>query len=394
MSKRTAARSKGKAPAKHSGKAKTAPAKQKRSTGQRGAKKSAALFDHEVAGLLKQLVGEGAAASAAPPAMPPDDSEKRGKDGLTPTERAYLETHQTAEDQARRTRMMSHQVQRMDEGQTVVVNTTSEQMSQDAAELLDFAVRLRMAAEARFHNPPMPGYEDPLVFAETVAGLIPQLVRATQLLVEFLNLDCDVGGLATEEINAVRNRSLSWPDLYFYHAGAQSNQTEKYAPKNQLIGSALPFAIHTGKGEPSRYVRAAVHTLRFVYANLVRFALQPRGTENDENPLVTWVRTNELIKLCRFVLTMRYAPDKDRRKAIQVMQIECPGWELPGWLAPIEEDELRREFAGRNWSDEVCYKIIGNIEKYQERLQADGAVVDRRPDFTSWAPELAAYFDR
>lgn len=390
MSKHTSTRSKSKASAKTSGKAKTASAKQKPATGQRGAKKTPLAFDHEVFGLLKQEVAAAAAASTAPPAMPPDHSEKRGKDDLTPTERAYLARHQTEEDNTRRARMLSKKAVRMQHGQTVATNTTAAQLAQDTEALLDFAVRLRLAAEARFNNPPMPGYEDPLVFAHTVAAVLPQLVRATHLLVEFLNVDCDTGGLATQEIAAVRSFMESWPDLYFRHAGAQAIQAEKYKPEKLQIGSRLPWYIHRGKGDPSQSpnVMAAVDTLRFVYANLVRFALQPPGTENDENPLVTWVRTNELIKLCRFVLTMRYAPDKDRRKVMKDMEIECPGWEPPSWLCPTHEDESRREFAGRNWSDDVCYKIVENIEKYQEQLQEDGAVVERRIDFTEWAPEL------
>jgi hypothetical protein len=390
MSARKAPRARDATASKASGKAKTAPAKQKPATGQRGVRNAAPPFDHEVAGLLKQLVLDGAAASAAPPAMPRDDSEKRGKDGFTPTERAYLEEHQPAEDNARQAKLFAHQAQRMDEGQTVAANTTSEQLAQNTAALLEFAVRLRMAAEARAHTPAMPGYEDPLVFAETVAGLIPQLVRATHLLVEFLNADCDAGGLATEEINAVRCLMESWPDFYFRHAGAQTIQTKKYKPEKLQIGSKLPWYIHQGKGDPvqSPYVMAAIHTLQTVYSNLVRFALQPAGTNGKENPLRTWVRKNDIKALSKFTLTMRYAPEQHRLKAMREQERMCPGWTPPSWLSATPEDETLREFAGRHWSDEVCYKIVEHIDKYQEQLQEDGAVVERRIDFIAWAPAL------
>jgi hypothetical protein len=273
-------------------------------------------------------------------------------------------------------------------------NVISRQLEADIEALLSLAIRLRTAAEARLHNPPKPGFEDPLVFGEAVAKVIPQLARATSLLVEFLNIDCDQGGLATGEVEAARAKALSWPDLYFQHAGAQASQAAKYASKNNAIGTGLPFFINQGKGEPSAFVRAAVHTLGFVYSNLLRFAAQPAGLEGDENPLRAWVRKNQLIELCKFVVTMRYAPDRDRRKAVQEMQAVCPGWQAPPWLGAIHERESEREFADRNWSDEVRYKIMERIEKYQEQLQPDMSVAERRVDFTAWAPELKQVLQR
>ncbi len=379
MSARKAPRARDATASKASGKAKTAPAKQKVATGQSGAKMAAAADDSVFMGLLQQEV---AAARAASRALPDFDREADDAQVML----AY-ETPEEARERSKRIKNPPPAPAAVGQPAT---NTTSARLAEDIEELTALAIRLRTAAEARFHSPPLPGHEDPLEFAETVTPLIPQLVRATHLLVEFLNVDCDAGGLATQEITAVRDLMQSWPDLYFRHAGAQAIQTDKYKPEKLQIGSKLPWYIHRGKGDPAQSpnVVAAVNTLRFVYANLVRFALQPPGTENDENPLVTWVRTNKLKELCQFVLTMRYAPDKDRRKAMKDMEIECPGWELPAGLGPIEEDEQRREFAGCSWSDQVRHKIIELIEKYQERLQEDGAVVERRIDFTEWAPEL------
>lgn len=379
MSTRKAQRARGAAASKASGKAKTAPAKQKPATGQRGVRKAAAAGDSVFMGLLQQEVAAARAASRALPDFTRDADYAQ-----------VMQAYETPEEARERSKRIKNPPTAPAAVGQPATNTTSARLAEDIEELTALAIRLRTAAEARFHSPPLPGHEDPLEFAETVAPLLPQLVRATHLLVEFLNVDCDAGGLATQEINAVRDLMQSWPDLYFRHAGAQAIQTDKYKPEKLQIGSKLPWYIHRGKGDPAQSpnVMAALNTLRFVYANLVRFALQPLGTENDENPLVTWVRTNKLTELCQFVLTMRYAPDKDRRKAMKDMEIECPGWELPAWLGPIEEDEQRREFAGCSWSDQVRHKIIELIEKYQERLQEDGAVVERRIDFTEWAPEL------
>jgi hypothetical protein len=375
-------RTKAKSARKTSGKVKTATAAQKPAVGQRGAKAEASSNDHPTVDMLWEEV----ARVYTGPRVSPDPAHADDEEAKA----AEMGRPESVEESEHRRAIFKRR--RADEPKAIgkpAANMITRQIQEDIEGLLSLAIRLRTAAEARAHNPVSPDYEDPNVFAAAVAPLIPQLARATHLLVEFLNIDCDQGGLARGEVEAAMSKSLSWPDLYFHHSGAQAYQLAKYKPKKSPtpIGSDLPFYIKHGKEQGSEYVRAAVNTLRFVYSNLVRFALQPPGIENDENPLRTWVRENKLTELCKFVATMRYAPKQDRTKAIDEMIEDCPGWELPQWLNPLAKNEAAREFAGRNWGGRVCYKIMERIEEYS------GVINRKRIDFTEWAPELKAIFE-
>ena len=385
MSTRKAPRARGAAASKASGKAKTAPAKQKPATGQRGVRKPAPPFDHEFAGLLKQLVVDGAATSAAPPEMPGYDSEKRGKDGLTPTERAYLEEHQTAEGKARQASLFAQQAHGMDEGQTAATNTATAQLPQDVGNLLAVALRLRMAVED----------EDPLKFGKALTGpatlpaprrgrlaatlpkpppgpsVLAQLVQATRVLVEFINLDCAENPLVADEvaaeIKALRGRAASWPGLYFMHAAAQNKELVTY----QEIGSKLLFRLNEGKarpedpGRPTLYVRAAVDLISFVYGHLSMFARAGAGTNGEENPLRRWVRRNEQKEMFEFVAALRMAPDAVRDKHIRWMQGCCRGWTCPPALLPSSSWREQFQLTGKPWhrTKENLDKAIARCSK-------------------------------
>jgi len=261
-----------------------------------------------------------------------------------------------------------------------LTNTTTAQLAADVEALLAFAVRLRTAAESRLHKPLPAGLEDPEVFYGAVAALVPELVRATHLLVEFLNLDCADDPRTAAQIKACRRRSTSWPGLYFMHAGAQKQQTEAQTQ----LGQDLFFRIKEGKlrgqepGQMSSYRRAAVYVLKCVYGNVRRFARLPAGgcDGTEENPLRRWVRLNEHVELCDFVAVMLFAPEEVRQKRIRDMQGICEGWTCPAQLAP--RDYWRKQFAGLRWGD-VADHVRRGVEKYSKRL-----------DLTSLAPELAA----
>jgi hypothetical protein len=261
-----------------------------------------------------------------------------------------------------------------------LTNTATLQLAADVEALLAFAVRLRTAAESRLHKPLPAGLEDPEVFYGAVAAVVPELVHATHLLVEFLNLDCADDPRTAAQIKACRRRSTSWPGLYFMHAGAQKQQAEA----QMQLGQDLFFRINEGKlrggkpGQLSSYRQAALQVLACVYENVPQFARLPSGgcDGTKENPLRRLVRLNKHDDLCDFVAVMLFAPDKVRQKHIRTMQQRCEGWTCPAQLAP--RDYWRKQFAGRQWGD-VADHVRRGVVQYSKRL-----------DLTALAPELAA----
>jgi len=371
-------RTKAKSARKTSGKVKTAPATQKPATGQRGAKAEASSNDIPTVDMLWEEVARGYAGPRVSPDPAHADDEAAIADEMGRPE-------SVEESEQRRTifkRRRADEPEAVGEPET---NVISQRLQEDVEGLLSLAIRLRTAAEARLHDPVKPGFEDPLVFGDTVARMIPQLANATSLLVEFLNIDCDQGGLATGEIDAVRRRSMRWPDFYYWTSDSQAKQVAKYAPKNGLIGADLPFYIHQSKN-PGRNARAAVDALCFVYSNLSRFAVQPPNTTGrTENPLRRWVRNNELVELCAFVLTMRIAPTKHRIKEIEDLREECDNFDCPAWIAPVPL--WQDEFKTANWSG-VKADILAKVKKYQEQVGSDNALNMRHVDFTAWDENL------
>jgi hypothetical protein len=371
-------RTKAKSARKTSGKVKTARAAQKRTTGQQGAKAEASGNDIPTVDMLWEEVARGYTG----PRRSPDPADADNEEAKA----AEMGWPESVEESEQRRAIFKRR--RADEPEALgdaETNVISHRLQEDVEGLLSLAIRLRTAAEARAHVPVSPDYEDPNVFAKTVAALVPQLVRATHLLVEFINLDCDLGGLAAPEIDAVRRRSMSWPDFYHWLASDQSKQVAKYAPKNGLIGADLPFYVHQSKN-PGHYMHAALDTLGFVYANLTRFAVQPPNTTGRrENPLRWWVRTNQLIELCDFVATMRFAPAKSRAQAVEKLRKQCDNFDCPAWIAP--DSTWQEEFKTEGWGNAKA-EILKKIKKYQED-RGGASVRMRHVDFAAWDENVA-----
>lgn len=357
MSARKAPRARG-AASKASGKAKTAPAKQKVATGQRGAKKAAAGCDSVFMGLLQQEVAAARAASCALP-----DFTREADDAQV------MQAYETPEEARERSKRIKNPPPPPAAVGQPATNTTSARLAEDIEELTALAIRLRMAVED----------EDPLKFGKALTApatlpaprrgrlaatlpkpppgpsVLAQLVQATRVLVEFINLDCPENPLVADEvaaeIKALRRRSTSWPGLYFMHAAAQKREQATH----QNIGGDLLFRLKEGKasseepGRPTLYVRAAVDLVSFVYGHLGMFARAAAGTNGEENPLRRWARRDEQKEMFELVAALRMAPDAVRDKHIRWMQGCCRGWTCPPALLPSSYWREQFQLTGKPW---------------------------------------------